>query len=199
MRRITISVNDDLADEFDRLLNLRGYQNRSEAFRDLVRGALEADRLASETALHCVACLSYVYNHHEHDLAARVAASHHAHHDVSVSTMRVHLDHDHCLETATLRGPTADVKRFSQALIAERGVRHGHINLVPVEVGQPHEHIHAAEVRAEARPRSDSHRPAPPHEHAHHVRHDHGRDDDHDHRHGHGTDSAPHVHVHPKT
>ena len=58
MRRMTISVNDDLADEFDRLLDLRGYQNRSEVFRDLVRGALDADRLASDTAAHCVACLA---------------------------------------------------------------------------------------------------------------------------------------------
>ena len=103
MRRITISVNDDLADEFDRLLVQRGYQNRSEAFRDLVRGALEADRLSSDTATHCVACLSYIYNHHERDLASRVTAAHHAHHDVSVSTMHVHLDHDHCLEAAILR------------------------------------------------------------------------------------------------
>ena len=175
MRRITISVNDDLADEFDRLLDLRGYQNRSEAFRDLVRHALEADRLTTDTATHCVACLSYVYNHHEHDLAARVTAAHHAHHDVSVSTMHVHLDHDHCLEAAILRGPTAEVKRFSQALMAVRGVRHGQVNLVPVEVGRPHEHVRATAT------------PDHPHEH-----HDHGN-------HTHGADSLPHVHIHPKT
>ena len=175
MRRITISVNDDLADEFDRLLDLRGYQNRSEAFRDLVRHALEADRLATDTATHCVACLSYVYNHHEHDLAARVTAAHHAHHDVSVSTMHVHLDHEHCLEAAILRGPTAEVKRFSQALIAVRGVRHGQVNLVPVEVGSPHEHVRATATRDH------------PHEH-----HEHGN-------HAHGADSLPHVHIHPKT
>lgn len=178
MRRITISVNDDLADEFDRLLDLRGYQNRSEAFRDLVRGALEADRLASDTATHCVACLSYVYNHRERDLAARVTAAHHAHHDVSVSTMHVHLDHDHCLEAAILRGPTAEVKRFSQALIAERGVRHGQVNLVPVELGRPHEHL----------------RETTAHEHAH----AHGEHDDHAH-HAHHTESPPHRHIHPKT
>lgn len=189
MRRITISVNDDLADEFDRLLDLRGYQNRSEAFRDLVRGALEADRLASDAATHCVACLSYVYNHHERDLAARVTAAHHAHHDVSVSTMHVHLDHDHCLEAAILRGPTTEVKRFAQALIAERGVRHGQVNLVPVEVGRPHEHLIVDPVRVVSHPHPH------PHEHSQQEHHDH----DHDHDHGQGADSAPHVHVHPKT
>jgi len=179
MRRITISVNDDLADEFDWLLDQRGYQNRSEAFRDLVRGALEADRLASDSASHCVACVSYVYNHHERDLAARVMAAHHAHHDLSVSTMHVHLDHDHCLEAAILRGPTAAVKRFSQLLIAERGVRHGRVNLVPVELGHPHAHDH--DDAASSRPHPD------PHPHTHD-----------------GTTAgdahiASHSHVHPKT
>ncbi len=178
MRRITISVNDDLADEFDRLLDLRGYQNRSEAFRDLVRGALEADRLASDSATHCVACVSYVYNHHERDLAARVTAAHHAHHDVSVSTMHVHLDHDHCLEAAILRGPSAEVKCFSQALIAERGVRHGQVNLVPVEVGRPHSHAGTAAARD--------------HSHEHHEHHEQGD-------HTHSSASQPHAHVHPKT
>ena len=178
MRRITISVNDDLADEFDRLLDQRGYQNRSEAFRDLVRGALEADRLASDSATHCVACVSYVYNHHERDLASRMTAAHHAHHDLSVSTMHVHLDHDHCLEAAILRGPTAAVKRFSQLLIAERGVRHGQVNLVPVQFGHPHAHHH-----------DDALSPPRPQPHAY------SNED----ASAHDGDSGSHLHVHPKT
>ena len=178
MRRITISVNDDLADEFDRLLDQRGYQNRSEAFRDLVRGALEADRLASNSATHCVACVSYVYNHHERDLASRMTAAHHAHHDLSVSTMHVHLDHDHCLEAAILRGPTAAVKRFSQLLIAERGVRHGQVNLVPVQFGHPHAHHH-----------DDALSPPRPQPHAY------SNED----ASAHDGDSGSHLHVHPKT
>ena len=194
MRRITISVNDDLADEFDRLLVQRGYQNRSEAFRDLVRGALEADRLSSDTATHCVACLSYIYNHHERDLAARVTAAHHAHHDVSVSTMHVHLDHDHCLEAAILRGPTAQVKRFSQALIAERGVRHGQINLVPVDMGHSHQHHSDSLPHTAENPQRHAH----PHKHPHDatVRHDknHASTDS-----GDSGDSVPHIHIHPKT
>jgi CopG family transcriptional regulator, nickel-responsive regulator len=191
MRRITISVNDELADEFDRLLVQRGYQNRSEAFRDLVRGALEADRLSSDTATHCVACLSYIYNHHERDLAARVTAAHHAHHDVSVATMHVHLDHDHCLEAAILRGPTAEVKRFSQALIAERGVRHGQINLVPVEVGHSHQHHSDALGHSSTKLGNHSH----PHDH----RSDRSVRLDADQASPDSGDSTPHVHIHPKT
>ncbi|MBP6515196.1 MAG: nickel-responsive transcriptional regulator NikR, partial [Steroidobacteraceae bacterium] len=73
MERITISVDADLAHEFDELIARRGYQNRSEAVRDILRSHVEAQRQVFERAGHCVAALSYVYNHHERELAERLA------------------------------------------------------------------------------------------------------------------------------
>jgi CopG family transcriptional regulator, nickel-responsive regulator len=64
MRRLTISVDDALADTFDRLVADRGYENRSEAFRDLLRGELDRQRLEAGEAKHCIGVLSYVFNHH---------------------------------------------------------------------------------------------------------------------------------------
>ncbi|PPE70091.1 nickel-responsive transcriptional regulator NikR [Caldimonas thermodepolymerans] len=143
MERFTISLDHELADEFDRLIARRGYANRSEAVRDLIRRELEADRLAQAQAPWCVATVSYVYNHHERSLAGRLAHLQHEHHDVAVATMHAHLDHEHCLETMMLKGPTAAVRACADALVAERGVRHGHVHLVPIEVEHgPHPHGH---------------------------------------------------------
>ena len=155
MERITISLDTDLAAEFDRLIAERGYSNRSEAVRDLLRAHLEAARQTRGDATHCVANLSYVYNHHERDLAERLTALQHGQHDLTVATMHAHLDHENCLESVVLRGPTAAVRSFADALIAERGVRHGQLNLIDVEVdagrvhghgyrlaGSGHEHVH---------------------------------------------------------
>ena len=137
MQRITISLDEELAGAFDALIQKRGYQSRSEAVRDLLREHLEAARqvasVAAESA-HCVANLSYVYNHHARDLAERLTALQHAHHDLTVATMHVHLDHENCLESVILRGTTGAVRAFADALTAERGVRHGRINAVSVEV-----------------------------------------------------------------
>jgi CopG family nickel-responsive transcriptional regulator len=142
MDRFTISLDEHLAQAFDQLIRSRGYTNRSEAIRDILREELERSRLAREEAPHCVASLSYVYNHHERQLAERLTAHQHHAHDLVVSTMHVHLDHDHCLETVILRGPTAEVRRFADRLSAERGVRHGQLNLIPTEVEAlpPHRH-----------------------------------------------------------
>jgi CopG family nickel-responsive transcriptional regulator len=146
MERFTISLDDNLAREFDDLIAARGYGNRSEAVRDILRGHLEKLRQTNNDSRHCVANLSYLYNHHERELAERLTGLQHDHHDLTVASMHAHLDHEHCIESVILRGPTANVRRFADALIAERGVRHGNLNLVSVEVGNDHSthnHDHA--------------------------------------------------------
>lgn len=140
MQRFTISLDEKLAEEFDAWIAARGYSNRSEAVRDLLRAELGRTLIDSERSLHCVAALSYVFNHHERDLTARLAALQHAHHDLTVSAMHAHLDHDHCLETVILRGATVEVQALADAICAERGVHHGRLNLISVEVHAPHRH-----------------------------------------------------------
>jgi CopG family nickel-responsive transcriptional regulator len=148
MERITISLDESLAREFDHLIARRGYENRSEAVRDLLRRELEAERIREGTG-HCVANLSYVYNHHERDLGERLTRTQHEHHDLCVSTMHAHLDHAACLETVILRGPVRAVRDFAQAIIAERGVRHGSLNVISVSVTPGgHDHHHGPEPHA---------------------------------------------------
>ncbi|MDB5774501.1 MAG: nickel responsive regulator [Herbaspirillum sp.] len=146
MRRITISVDDSLAEQFDALIERHGYENRSEAFRDLLRSRIEHERKTTYQVRHCIASLSYVYNHHERELSARLAVIQHEHHDICVSTMHVHLDHDNCLETIVLRGAFKQVNAFADSVISQSGVRHGQINVVPVDMASPtltqHRHPH---------------------------------------------------------
>jgi CopG family nickel-responsive transcriptional regulator len=146
MERFTISLDAALARAFDSLIRDRGYRNRSEAVRDLLRRQLGAHQLEREAAPYCIAALSYVYNHHERDLAERLTGLQHEHHDLTVSAMHAHLDHDNCIETVILRGPTEAVRAFADAIQAERGVRHGQLNLVPADLDAGghahHDHSH---------------------------------------------------------
>jgi CopG family nickel-responsive transcriptional regulator len=138
MERFTISLDDKLAQEFDALIAQRGCDTRSEAVRDLLRAELERTRQRELPEGDCVACLSHVFNHHERDLGERITGMQHEHHELTISTMHAHLDHDHCLETVILRGDTGAVKAFSDALCAERGGHHGHVNAISVEPHEPH-------------------------------------------------------------
>jgi CopG family nickel-responsive transcriptional regulator len=145
MDRFTISLPEELAAEFDDLIAGRGYDNRSEAVRDILRAHLDRMREARELDGHCVANLSYVYNHHERELAERLLELSHAHHDLAVSTTHAHLDHEHCIESVILKGPVQAVRKFANSVVAERGVRHGQLNLVMVDMA--HEHTHGDGTR----------------------------------------------------
>lgn len=138
MERITMSLDEDLARQFDALIAKRGYASRSEAMRDLLRREVEASRVQHERHAHCVANLSYVYNHQARDLALRLTESQHAHHDLVVAKTHVQLDHEHCLESVVLKGATSAVRGFADSVQAERGVAHGQLNMITVETGDQH-------------------------------------------------------------
>lgn len=106
MQRVTITLDDDLLETLDSLSQRRGYNNRSEAIRDILRGAL-AQEATQEHGTQGFAVLSYVYEHEKRDLASRIVSTQHHHHDLSVATLHVHINHDDCLEIAVLKGDMA--------------------------------------------------------------------------------------------
>ncbi|MDM0015561.1 nickel-responsive transcriptional regulator NikR [Variovorax sp. J22P168] len=146
MQRFTISLDDDLAAQFDALIAEKAYVNRSEAVRDLIRSQLGSVTLrqpAREKTGWCVANVSYIYDHHEQTVTTRVLDLQHDHHDLVITSLHTHLDHDHCMETVVLRGPMAAVQACADQLVALRGVRHGNVHLVPLDgSGDRHSHGH---------------------------------------------------------
>jgi CopG family nickel-responsive transcriptional regulator len=97
--------------------------------------------------------LFYFFDHEARELSGRLTHAAHDHHDLAIATMHVHLDHDSCMEVTVLRGEVGEVRHYADHVIAERGVRHGKLVLVPVseqtEVhghhsakAGPHRHLH---------------------------------------------------------
>lgn len=143
MQRFTISLDEALALQFDALIAAKGYINRSEAVRDLIRSQMDATHLKAAKSRWCVATISYVVDHHDRTVAERVQSLHHDHHDLVITSQHILLDHDHRLETVVLRGLTQEVQALAQLLIALRGVRHGSIHVVPLsDAGHKHTHPH---------------------------------------------------------
>lgn len=132
MQRYTISIEDELAARFEAWIERHGYQNRSEAIRDLLRDRLGTETLNTASGSHCAAAVTYVYDHHERELSQRLTEHQHGHHDLTVSTLHVHLDAEQCLEVSILRGHSKEVMARAEALVAERGVRHGQVHVVPL-------------------------------------------------------------------
>ena len=141
MQRLTITVDDELLAQLDGMIESRGYQNRSEALRDLARAGLRQTLENAGDTGDCVAALVYVYDHHARELSKRLTGLFHDHHELSHSAMHVHLDHGSCMEVAILRGDQRHVQHLADHVIAERGVRHGRLVCVPVrEESERHAH-----------------------------------------------------------
>ena len=133
MQRVTITVDDELMADIDQLIAVRGYQNRSEAIRDLARAGLQQTTAESAPDQQCVAALIYVYDHAKRELPKRLADAFHDHHEMAISTLHVHLDTATCMEVTVLKGSDKAIRHFADHLIAERGVRHGRLVVMPTD------------------------------------------------------------------
>lgn len=151
MQRVTITIDDDLMAELDAIIAARGYQNRSEAIRDLARAGMREAAGDIGSGRDCVAALVYTYDHAARQLSKRLTDAYHSHHEMSLASLHVHLDQDTCLEVTVLRGSGAEVQHFGEHVIAERGVRHGKIVRMPIEPPSPDHHA----ARSRGRHRHD--------------------------------------------
>lgn len=134
LARVGVAIDEDLLAKFDRQIERRGYANRSEAVRDLIRDSLIRENVAAPRA-PVIGTLTLVYDHHVRQLADRLNEFQHDHHRQIVSTLHVHLDHHNCMEVIVLRGVCEDVRKIADGLISLKGIRHGQLALSAVEAG----------------------------------------------------------------
>ena len=115
LSRIGVALDSDLLKRFDRLIEQRGYTNRSEAFRDLIRDQLVAVQTATPNAA-VVGTITLIYDHHASGITEKLTELQHAQHELVVSTSHAHLDHDSCLEVLIVHGKSVQVAQFADRL-----------------------------------------------------------------------------------
>lgn len=128
LARIGVAIDSFLLRKFDELIEERGYTNRSEAFRDLIREELVQKSWASPDA-DVVGTVTLVYDHHVRMLNEKLTDMQHDHHKNILSTLHVHLDHDNCLEVLVVKGKAKNVQKIADGLISTKGVKHGRLTL----------------------------------------------------------------------
>ena len=124
--RFTVSLEADLLERFDAFCANGQFATRSEAIRQLLRESLTTNAwdAAAEDA---VATLTLLYDHHKGTLSDQLRDIQHDHVNVVVSSMHVHLDHNHCLEVIILRGPALELQDLSAKLRGLKGIHGGRL------------------------------------------------------------------------
>ena len=133
LTRTTLAIEKDLLEKFDAWLSSRGYNNRSEAMRDLIRSALTEQEWSTPNA-QVVAALSIIYDHAAHTLAQQLTHLQHADHHAILCSQHVHLDNHQCLEVILMAGKAKQLRRMADAIVTTRGVRAGKLTLLSKNV-----------------------------------------------------------------
>ena len=128
LSRIGVAIDSDLLEQFDELIARRGYTNRSEAFRDLIRGELVEEAWAKPDSM-VVGTVTLVFDHHVRMLNEKLTDMQHQHYDHVLSTLHVHLDHNNCLEVLVIKGKASEVRKIADSLISTKGVKHGRLTI----------------------------------------------------------------------
>jgi len=126
--RFGVSIEENLLKRFDRLISRKGYQNRSEALRDLIRESLVREEW-EEGKKETVGTIAIVYSHHTRELSRTLTDMQHRYYRSILSSLHIHLDEHNCLEVLVVRGKGADIKKISDRLIGTKGVKHGRLSL----------------------------------------------------------------------
>lgn len=129
LERIGVSLDKKLLSRFDNLIAKQGYQNRSEAIRDLIRQQLSKEKLSDPKA-QAVAAVCLVYDHHSTKLMEKLTAQQHSHLLETICSMHIHLDAHDCMEIIVLRGAVGQINKVAENIISQKGVKLGRINFV---------------------------------------------------------------------
>ena len=141
LSRIGIALDSDLLAKFDSFICQKGYTNRSEAFRDLIRDKLIGEQPSAPNA-PVVGTVTLIYDHQASGIGQKLTELQHAHHDLVVSTTHAHLDHDSCLEVIIVHGKANRVRQFADRLIGLKGVQHGRLVVTAPAKSLSHNHSH---------------------------------------------------------
>ncbi len=126
LSRIGVAIDSDLLAQFDSFIGSQGYENRSEAFRDLIRDRLVTAAVESPDR-PVVGTITLIYDHHSRLLPDKLIELQHDHHELIIATTHAHLDHDTCLEVVVVKGKSDRVRKLADLMISTKGVHHGRL------------------------------------------------------------------------
>ncbi len=125
--RFGVSLEKELLEKFDQLIEEKKYSNRSEAIRDLIRENLVKREWIGGKEV--AGAITLVFDHHKRELVNTLTDIQHDFHQLIISSQHIHLDYDNCLEIVVVKGKPAEVNGLSDKLRSTKGVKYGALSI----------------------------------------------------------------------
>ncbi|WP_457569003.1 nickel-responsive transcriptional regulator NikR [Desulfurobacterium sp.] len=129
--RFGISIDEKLLERFDEYIEKKGYVSRSEAVRDLIRNALIEESVGEDKEVF--GTITIVFDHHQKELEDKLTDIEHEHLGNIISSLHVHIDHHHCMETIVVKGKASEIRELADRIISQKGVKHGKLVVTGIE------------------------------------------------------------------
>jgi CopG family nickel-responsive transcriptional regulator len=124
--RFGVSIEPELLKKFDRMIKKEGYENRSEAIRDLIRGNIIEEKSKNPDE-KVIGTLTMIYDHHTGNLTNKLLELQHNHNNEILSTTHIHVDHHNCLEVLVLKGKSGRIQKLADSIKALKGIKNGEL------------------------------------------------------------------------
>ncbi len=130
--RFGVSIDEKLLDRFDNLISEKGYVNRSEAIRDLIRTMLDDDDTSDPESM-AMGTLTMIYSHEVREISDKLNDIQHNFFGKVITTTHIHLDEHNCLEVLILKGKTRDLKEIANRISSIKTVKVGELVLTAID------------------------------------------------------------------
>ena len=125
VKRFGVSLEEELLESLDRLVTRHHFPNRSQAIRFLIRKNAIEEKWDDD--MEVAGALVLIYDHHKRDIQKQMTSLQHDYHCLILCSQHIHLDHDMCLETITVKGKASKLVKLADRLKAIKGIRHGEL------------------------------------------------------------------------
>lgn len=120
--RFGVSIDSELATQFDTEIAVKGYKTRSKALEDLIRSWLIEQRLTQQNK-EAVGVITLLYDHETTTTTGALLHIQHHHAGKVVSTTHIHLNEQACMEVIIVRGCVSEIRHVADELAPVRGVK----------------------------------------------------------------------------
>ena len=124
MMRISMSLPKKLLNEFDEVLQDRGYNSRSKGIRDALKDYIVRYQWMKDIEGERMGVITVIYDHHATGVLEELTDIQHKFQKNVNSTMHVHMTSRNCLEVIVVKGDAQEIRDLTERIMRLKGVEH---------------------------------------------------------------------------
>jgi len=133
LSRIGISLPKHLLDQFDQIINYRGYSSRSEGIRDAIRSYIQYYKWMADVKGERQGVITMIYDHDQRGLLVVLTDIQHEFKGIIQASLHSHVTESRCLEVILLRGDGTQLKSLAERLMSQKGVQSVKLTTIGLE------------------------------------------------------------------